>query len=377
MPYLVGLSARGWKFVVVSFEKATTATREAKSAIAAASEQAGISWTPLRYHNKPAVIATAYDVLRGWGIAAKLSRECELIHARSTVPALMARLTLNRPWIFDLRGLLAEEYVDASHWPRRSLRYLVTAGIERHLLRRADGVVTLTHRIVERLPAPAASIGGRSLATIPCSVDLDQFQPSSQWRRSTRQALGWKASDRALVYSGSLGSWYRLDEMLDFFTTAREQIGQLRFLFLTPQVATILDAARSRGLDDAVSAISLAPGAVPPYLAACDAGLCFLGKYASKLASSPTKYGEYLAAGLPVITNPWIGDASYLGQERAWILVDDFGHAAYRRAAARLDTLLAVPETVRTAARALASREFALGTAIDRYDALYRQVLGQ
>jgi hypothetical protein len=51
---------------------------------------------------------------------------------------------------------------------------------------------------------------------------------------------------------------------------------------------------------------------MPEYLSAADAGMCFLGDHHSKAASSPTKYGEYLASGLAVVTNPWTGDAARL-----------------------------------------------------------------
>ena len=129
-----------------------------------------------------------------------------------------------------------------------------------------------------------------------------------------RSDLGW-GDEPALVYSGSLGSWYRLGEMLDFFEAARKEITGLRFLLLTPQVTLAEQEVRARQLAGHVVARAAAPDAVPSYLAACDAGICFLGRHASKDASSPTKYGEYLAAGLPVVTNSWIGDARDLAAE--------------------------------------------------------------
>lgn len=375
LPYLVGLSARGWRFTVVSFEKTQTATPGALTRIREAAGRAGILWKPLRYHNRPPLLSTAFDVLQGLRAGRGLDAGVGLIHARSTVPALMARLlSRGRPWVFDLRGLLAEEYADAGHWPRRGFRYSLTAAIERGLLRTADGVVTLTRAVAGRLPAPTMRRGVRSMAVVPCSVDLDEFRPSDAWRRDVRGSLGW-GDEPVLVYSGSLGSWYRLPEMLDFFESARKEVAGLRFLLLTPQTETAELAVRKRRLESVVTAIRLTPDAVPRHLAACDAGICFLGRHASKVASSPTKYGEYLAAGLPVITNGWIGDAAALGHEPSWILVDDFGDDAYRRAAARVAQLLATPALSRASARGLAEREFAIEGAIDRYDELYRSVL--
>ena len=379
LPYLVGLSARGWRFSLISFEKDATNTVAQRAVVEQLIRAAGIDWRPLKYHHRPPVLATAFDVMRGSWLGRRLGRTAKLIHARSSVPALMAR-RISRgsgeprvPWVFDVRGLIAEEYVDAGHWKRGGLRQRVTADVERQLLEQADGLVTLTHRIVERLPRSATT---RPSAVIPCSVDLATFQPSMEWRRAVRRELGLNDAP-LLVYSGSLGSWYRLEEMLDYFETACEAIAGLRFLLLTPQAAGAAQAADSRGLAARVVALSLEADEVPRHLAAADAGICFLGRHGSKVASSPTKFAEYLAAGLPVITNSWIGDAAALSGEQSWILVDDFSEAAYRQAAARLSVLLTAPAATRAASRALAEREFALEAAIDRYDALYRQVLAR
>jgi glycosyltransferase involved in cell wall biosynthesis len=368
LPYLVGLSARGWRMTVVSFEKAETATHEA-----------GIRWRPLRYHNRPPVVATVYDILRGCQHARGLARDVGLIHARSTVPALMAGFVsklVGTPWIFDLRGLLAEEYVDAGHWPRGGVRHRVTATVEARLLHSADGLVTLTRRILDRLPAQDGIGPDRPTTVIPCSVDSGVFRPSEEWRREVRSHLGW-GDEPVVVYSGSLGSWYRIGEMLDFFEAAREEIAGLRFLVLTPQLALVEHEVRSRQLVGRVVARTVPPDAVPRYLAAGDAGICFLGRHTSKDASSPTKYGEYLAAGLPVVTNGWIGDARDLAAERVWLLVEAFAPDAYRKAAFKLARLLDEPAATRLAARELAYREFALEIAIDRYHDLYMKVLGR
>jgi glycosyltransferase involved in cell wall biosynthesis len=131
----------------------------------------------------------------------------------------------------------------------------------------------------------------------------------------------------------------------------------------------------ARGLTRAVVARSVAPDDVPRHLAAGDVGLCFLGRHASKAASSPTKYGEYLAAGLPVVTNPWIGDAGTLASEVAWVLADDFTPTTYRAVAGRLAALLSRQSETRLAARELARREFSLETAVARYHDLYLNVL--
>jgi glycosyltransferase involved in cell wall biosynthesis len=375
LPYLTGLAALGWRITVVSFEKAATADTAAVSRVGELLLGSSVSWTPLRYHNHPPIVSTAYDIARGLWVARRLAPRHDLLHARSSVPALIANLSsrpVDKRWIFDLRGLLAEEYVDAGHWPPGGIRYRVAAAIESKLLRTAAGWVTLSKKVLDRPPFDTLSV--RPHAVIPCSVDLGVFQPSADVRGAVRRELGW-GDEPVLVYSGSLGSWYRLEEMLDLFRVAREGLPGLRFLILTPQLRIAQQGLQAHKVGDRVVARSASPDDIPRYLASCDAGICFIGRHRSKIASSPTKYGEYLASGLPVITNTWIGDASDLARERPWLLVDDFSPRAYRVATAALRALLADPANTRRAARDLATREFALSTAIGRYHSLYLKVL--
>jgi glycosyltransferase involved in cell wall biosynthesis len=189
-----------------------------------------------------------------------------------------------------------------------------------------------------------------------------------------RAALGLDAAP-VLIYSGSLGSWYRLREMLDFHEVAARQIEGLSLLIVSPdeEKARALIAGNPRAAR--IRTARARPEQMPEYLGAADAGLCFLGDHHSKAASSPTKYGEYLAAGLAVVTNPWTGDAARLAGDPAWILVDAFSPEAYAAAAGELRRRLEQPDRLRQAARAMAQRCFSMDEAIDRYDGLYRLVL--
>jgi glycosyltransferase involved in cell wall biosynthesis len=374
VPYIVGLARRGHSYTVVSFEK--TRDRTQLAAVRAAFAGLAVDWVPLRYHKWPSVPATAYDCLRGIIAGLRATRTgVDLVHARSAVPALMAWTIAgwrDVPWIYDVRGLMAREYADAARWPSDGWLFRLTSMVEAGLLARAHGLVFLTERIRRELGASACFRADRPTAVIPCCVDLEVFGPSSRARLRSRRELGM-GEEPLLVYSGSLGSWYLIDEMMAFFAVARREIPELRFLLVTPQVDRAVRAARRAGVDQAVLVRKAAPDEVPALLAAADAGICFLKDCRSKNASSPTKYAEYLACGLPVITNPWTGDARELSSEPAWILVDGLTAGHYQRGAERLRSTLR--EGARqSSARGLAERELALPQALDRYEDLYVRV---
>jgi len=377
LPYILGLSRKGWRFHTISYEKAETCDAAARQAVQAAVDEVGGRWTALRYHRKPPLAATAFDVVGGL-LRGLFGQRPILIHARSSVPAVMASALAARfrcPWIFDVRGLLGREYSEAGHWRQGGLLHRTTDATERLLLRRASGLVFLTERVQADLLSSDVIDSKRPIEVIPCTADLAEFRPDADARRHVRQRLGLEGC-KLLVYSGSVGGWYRMPEMADFFRVAREEIADLRFLVLSHQAEVARAAIRDAGVSSYTTLLTLRPEEVPGYLAAADAGICFVANLESKRASSPTKYGEYLGAGLPVITNPWTGDAAALADTREWILVDRLDESAYRSAARSLAALFARPAESVRGARELAERAFSVETAIGRYDRLYRRVLG-
>src|SRR5581483_635896 len=111
---------------------------------------------------------------------------------------------------------------------------------------------------------------------------------------------------------------------------------------------------------------------IPALRRNCDAALSFIRPCLSKQASSPTKIAEYLAAGIPVVTNTGIGDLDQLvNSERVGVAVSEFSDEGYRRAARELVALLEDPG-VRDRCTAAAHKYFDLeqvGWA--RYRAVY------
>ena len=376
LPYILGLARRGWRFTVVSFEKGETADEEARRQVRAALQAADVEWIPKRYHKRPSLGATGFDVAVGIAASLRPRGPIALIHARSTVPALMADIAARVrrvPWIFDVRGLVAEEYADGGHWSRDGFLFRLTRDRENSLLRSARGLVFLTERIREEF-ARQGAWPERPTAVIPCAVDTGAFAAPPGARARVRSTLGL-GDGPVLVYSGSLGSWYRLREMLDFHDIAAREIEGLSFLIVSPDEEKARRLVADHPRAATIRVVRARPEQMPEYLSAADAGLCFLGDHHSKAASSPTKYGEYLAAGLAVITNPWTGDAARLAGDPAWILVDAFSPEAYSAAARDLRRKLADPDGLRQEARALAQRCFSMEEALGRYEGLYRRVL--
>jgi len=386
LPYLRELAKRGVKFTLLSFERSNAFTPEGRrecDELKRELDRAGIEWHWLRYHQRPSLPATFYDVRVGIRHASQLVRQnrIELVHARSHIPATIA-LALKRKFgikmIFDVRGLMAEEYVDSQHWPAGGLRYRITKAAERRIFAATDGVVTLTERIWPIIKE-WDGLKGRAVQheVIPCCVDLSLFRYDAEQRAKLRAQL--QLNDRfTFVYSGSLDGWYLTEEMVDFFASVVRKQPDAHLLWLTrgshERVRQLMSA---RGLGAGhFSVCTVTPKEMPAYLNAGDAGISFIKRCLSKLASSPTKNAEYLACGLPIVINSGIGDSDRLADEtEAAVLIENFSEQDFDSAWNAIRGVVDDPE-IKNKARVAAEEIFDLETiGAGRYARLYGRLL--
>jgi glycosyltransferase involved in cell wall biosynthesis len=372
--YLAGLAERGHVVHLMTFEP--TLARKRSRQFAEDLRRRGIVWHRRRYHKRPSLPATAFDVIAGGLAAARLVRRHRLdaIHARNHMPAAMALIAARFArfrLIFDLRGLMAEEYADAGNWKRGGLPYRLTQWVQRAALQRADGVVTLTEAVRPHLSA--AKAGPEMTFVIPCCADVEQISERASERADARAELGI-GTRPAMVYVGKFTGWYMEREMADFLSVARRSQPDLLFLIVTQaDPGPMLRELDRNGIGAADYRILRAePEEIGRYLAAADVGLSFIRPCFSKISSSPTKIGEYLAAGLPVVSTAGIGDVdALLRDNRVGALVEDLSISGYEVTLAALRELREDP-ALRERCTDVAGRNLALReVGIPRYDALY------
>jgi|SRR5450432_3535311 len=388
LPYLRELSKRGLRFTLLSFERPGAFVTEGvarREALRRSLAEEEIDWHYLRYHQTPSLVATMFDVANGLRLARKIikDKQIELVHARSHIPATIA-LALKRQFgvklIFDVRGLLADEYVDAGHWKKGSIPYRLTKAMEHRALLAADGVVTLTESI---WPIIKQWDGLRNRPeviheVVPCCADLDLFKFSAADRERRRRELG--VSDRfVIVYSGSIDGWYLTERMADFFTEVLKQRSDAHFLWLTPaRHERIKYLMHERRINESnFTVLAVASPDVASYLSASDVGVNFIKPCFSKIASSPTKNAEYLGCGLPLVINSGIGDSDALiTLEGVGVLIANFGESQQASAISAIQIFARDPSKTRRLTREVAERLFDVRTVgVGRYARLYERVL--
>jgi glycosyltransferase involved in cell wall biosynthesis len=333
----------------------------------------------LRYHKRPSLPATVWDVAVSVLVSFCLviRGDIDIVHARGHVPAvaaLLVKFLLRRKLLFDLRGTMADEYVDAGLWRRGNLPYRVTKWVERTALHHADAVVMLTSKIREQFLVWLPETVCRRIEVIPCCVDTTLYAPLEKQQARRRLGLG---RARVMVYVGSLGGWYLTDEMVRLFCVARGIEPELNFLILTQTPSRARAALSRRGVDAAAfSVATVPPREVSACLQAADFAISLIKPAPSKVSSSPTKVGEYLASGLPILANRGIGDVdAIIERHHVGVLIEEFSDRSYAKAVTSILALIDQDPEVGTRCRRAAQEELSLEkVGVPRYLGVYQRL---
>lgn len=376
LSYLRGLSA-DYSITLISFEKPEDVLNSnAVARVQAYCDAYGIRWLPQRFHYRPKLLAPAWSMLIFLYLCLReVSRgNADIIHARSYIPAAVA-LLVNKikgtPFIFDMRALWPEELITAGRVKRNSWMHKALVWIERHCLHRAAAVVSLTHAAVDYLHNTYPDeLKNQHIAVIPTCADLERFTPVQ------------KAEARAKVYSclGTvLSGWFRLDWLVTCFKTIAQREPDAVFEIITRDNPELILKAFGEGenLQSRVNIQAMPSHLVHQAVQQHTASVMFFTEGLGKLGSSPTRMGEILGCGLPVIANAGVGDvARIVEQYRVGVLMQDGSDGAMEQALNELATLMVDPELALRCRRA-AEEVFSLSGGTESYREIYRFILNR
>jgi glycosyltransferase involved in cell wall biosynthesis len=386
IPYLQGLTKFGYKIHILSCEKKTR-YNEQKQLISDVLSKSGIAWHPIPYTRKPPVLSTLYDIWHLKSSARKLNKEYgfSILHCRSYITAFVGQYLKRKAgtkFIFDMRGFWADERVEGGLWniynPVYKTIYNYFKKKERSFLINADYVVTLTEKAKTEI-STHFNLNGKTpeIEVIPCCADTEFFSKSNideKVKSTLSGQLRINPDDLIISYSGSIGTWYMLDEMLDIFRQLTLVHENAKFLFIThDDPEKILDAARKKHIDTKKIIITKASREqMPVLLSLSHIALFFIKPVYSKMASSPTKMGEIMSMGIPFITNSGVGDIdTFVERTGAGLLVRDFTNSNYNEVIEKIPLLLQLnPESIRSKAMA----GYSLDRGISIYNKIYHQL---
>ncbi|MBT8195984.1 MAG: glycosyltransferase [Bacteroidia bacterium] len=385
MPYLFELSNCGYEITLISFEKEIVYQKN-RAIIQDKLCQNNIKWVPLNYTKRPPVLSTIWDIIKLRKEVFKLykTHNYKLVHCRSYISALVGlscKQKYNSYFVFDMRGFWADERVDGKIWklinPIYSLIYGYFKRKEIKFLHNADHIVVLTHEAKKIVSGWLKNYkSADNISVIPCSVNMNLFDYNhidTKLVNEKGQSLSLQADDFVLGYIGSIGTWYMLPEMLSFFKLLKSKRPGAKFLFVTKEKKEfIIEEAINQGLGE--SDIIITPSElehIPYYSSLFSASIFFIKPCFSKKASSPTKQGELMSMGIPIICNSGIGDTDLIINESdSGILINDFTTEEYEKAISKIDASLLIDKKQ---SREVAAKYYDLKKATDTYIQIYKE----
>jgi len=269
-------------------------------------------------------------------------------------------------FLFDMRGFWVDERVDGENWSRGGRAHRMGKRLEKRLLLAADHIVSLTEAAVRELEQ-FSYLRNRALpiTVIPTCVDIARFQLKANVEGTF-----------VFGYVGTAGTRYVFDAFVRCFLRLSSLRPGARLLILNRgEHDQIWEALRRGGVpDDVVELRATEHAEVPEQMARMHASAFFSKPVFSKLASAPTRLGEFLACGVPCLANGGVGDvADILRRERVGAVVDGFDDDAIERG---LRELLALVDEPGIAERCsdVAKRRFSLQHGVARYAEIYHQL---
>jgi glycosyltransferase involved in cell wall biosynthesis len=299
-----------------------------------------------------------------------LTQKYDLLFATSTpltagLPGIAARLLRGKPFVFEVRDLWPElpREMGVISNPLILKAMDILEWLSYHCARRCIG---LSPGIVQGIQR--RGIHPDKITMIPNGCDLDIFTPTGH--KGVRPE-GVADDDLLAVFSGAHGMANGLDAVLDAAAELKKRNrSDVKILFvgdgkLKP---ALKQRAASEGLDNCLFMDPVPKGQLALLQRAADVGLMILANVpAFYYGTSPNKFFDYIASGLPVLNNypGWLADM--IQQHGCGLVVPPERPAAFADALESMADNRAALVTMGEKGRLLAEREFGRGKLADRF----------
>ncbi|HOM90272.1 MAG TPA: glycosyltransferase [Bacteroidia bacterium] len=234
--------------------------------------------------------------------------------------ALRLRSFLKLKVCFDGRGAIAAEWNEYQVVPLQEWKNSIHTW-EKSVVLNADFRIAVSEELVKYWNERYGYSENKHVV-IPCTLNTS-FRPEilkQEEIENARKKMKFNADDIILVYSGSTAGWQSFDLLQGFLQKIINNNKNIKVLFLSEKDKNV-DQLKTE-FPDKIFQTFVKHSEVSGILKSCDIGILIREKSVTNQVASPTKFAEYLSAGLPVIISEGIGDyTSFVKQnDCGWVL---------------------------------------------------------
>lgn len=221
----------------------------------------------------------------------------------------------------------------------------------------ADGCIGLSPGICEGIKKRSQK--GKPIEMVPNGCDLDIFKPSL---KEELKLDGISSSDKVAIFTGAHGIANGLDAVLDAAKEVKDMgRDDIKFAFIGKGKVKqhLMDRAKDENLSNCLFYDPIPKLQLAKVVASATVGMMILKNVpAFYYGTSPNKFFDYIASGLPIINNypGWLADM--IGQNKLGEVVEPDNAKAFAEALARMVDNPTVLAEYSKNARAFAEKEF-------------------
>lgn len=235
------------------------------------------------------------------------------------------KLGLLKKVVMDGRSAMAAEIGEYDVFPVDYLRNNVGV-FEKFAVNNADFRIAVSNKLIDYWKEHY-EYKSKAHVVIPCTLDRKYFSKGSLFEQNEitdlKGKLGFSNNDIVLVYAGSTAPWQSFELFEKMFVPLLKKDERIKLLFLSKETKD--NKRLVEQFPGRVMVKWLEHNEVLIHLSCCDYGILVREQSDTNKVASPTKFAEYLYAGLPVLISENLGDFSSFVKENkcGFILSED------------------------------------------------------
>lgn len=241
---------------------------------------------------------------------------------------------LRRPYVLEVRDLWPESFVAAGLLEADSPVHRALKGLESFLVRRASSIVVVTSGWESHFREIGADMSNYTVVTN--GTEPYELKLSNSERALIREQHG--ISGTTAIFAGAHGPKDGIDLILD----AARDTPEITYLLVGsgPSKPAAIARAKDENLINVRFLDPVPKNDLPRLLAACDIGIHAVSPLpVFRLGMSPNKLFDYLAAGLPIVSNAGSPVATLVGRDSVGFVGESNEIAQGIRAVAQASSL--------------------------------------